>query len=99
MSTWSKKSDGLPVKKPTELIHSDDNLVEYFQDLRCGRFPKRCNGNHAHLTGQEAHVARAWPWDFVRRMAWGIVRIRSGSSGATITRVVELITLPFLSMM
>mgnify|MGYP007015860874 CR=1 FL=1 len=70
-----KNSDGLPVKKPTELVHSDGNLVYYFQDLRCGRFPKRCNGKHAQLTGKEAHAARIWPWDLARRLAWGIVRM------------------------
>ena len=35
-----KNSEGLPVKKPTELVHSDDNLAYYFRGLTCGRIPK-----------------------------------------------------------
>ena len=40
-----KNSHGDPVKKPTELVLSDENLGYYFKDLKCGRFPKRYNGN------------------------------------------------------
>merc|ERR1712155_70424 len=41
-----KNSNGDPVKKPTQLVASDSDLVYYFSNLRCGRFPNRCNGNH-----------------------------------------------------
>ena len=75
MSTWPNNSHGDPAKKPTELIVSDDNLAYDFQDLKCGRFPKICNGNNAERTGREAYAARIWPWDFARRLAWGIVRM------------------------
>ena len=54
---------------------SDDDLIYYFHGLRCGALPKRCNGKHVHLTGKEASEARVWPWDFARRMSWGIVRL------------------------
>ena len=43
---------GEHVKKPTELVAPDWGLVYYFQDLKCGRFPKRCIGAHAQRTGQ-----------------------------------------------
>ena len=70
-----KNSNGISVKKPTQLVHSDENLIYYFKGLTCGRFPKRGNGIHAPLTGKEAHAARIWPWDFARRLAWGIVHM------------------------
>ena len=62
-------------KKPTQLVASDSDLVYYFRNLRCGRFPNRCSGNHSHLTGREAYAARIWPWEFARRLAWGVVRL------------------------
>ena len=56
-----KNSNGEPVKNSTALLTSDTDLPYYFEGLTCGRFPKRCNGKHAHLTGREANVARKWP--------------------------------------
>ena len=65
-----KNSKGQPVRKPTELVASDFDLVYYFQRLKCGRSPKRCDGVHAELTGREAFRARIWPWGFAKRLAW-----------------------------
>ena len=39
-----KNSNGDPVMKPTELVVSDLDLVYYFMNLKCGRFPSRCSG-------------------------------------------------------
>ena len=54
---------------------SDRDLIHFFEGLKCGHFPKRCNGNHDPLVGTEAYRARIWPWDFARRLAWGIMRL------------------------
>ena len=42
-----RNSHGQHVKKPTELVASHDDLLYYFHGLKCGTFPKQCNGNHA----------------------------------------------------
>ena len=66
-----RNSRGEHVKKPTELVASDRDLLHFFEGLKCGHFPKRCSGHHAPLTGTEAYRARIWPWDFAKRLAWG----------------------------
>ena len=70
-----RNSRGQPVRKPTELRASEPDLIHYFQNLTCGRFPRLCQGHHEHLTGYEAYRARIWPWAFARRLSWGIVRL------------------------
>ena len=70
-----RTTTGESVKKPTELVASDDDLIYHFKGLKCGTFPKRCDGRHVQLTGKEAFDARVWPWDFARRMSWGIIRL------------------------
>ena len=52
---------GQPVKKSTELRASDPDLLHYFKGLKCGRFPKQCNGVHVELTCHETYTARIWP--------------------------------------
>ena len=70
-----RNSKGQLVKKSTELRASDPDLLHYFKGLKCGRFPKLCNGIHAELTGHESYRARIWPWALARRRVWGIVRL------------------------
>ena len=64
-----RDSKGQPVKKSTELRAFAPDLLYYFKGLKCGRFPKQCNGVHVGLTGHEAYRARIWPWAFAQRLA------------------------------
>ena len=70
----SEKTTVIQSKIPHTLLLAD-GLVYYFKDLKCGRFPSRRNGKRVPLTGREVHAARIWPWDFAKRMAWGVVRL------------------------
>ena len=68
-------SNGQLVRKPAQLVASDQQLMSFFKDLRCGKRPSRRNGRRAHLTGKEAHSVRTWPWIFAQRLVRGVVRL------------------------
>ena len=71
----AKTRGGQDVNKPTSLWASDGDLTFYFEGLRCGALPDRCNGNHATLRGELASEAQVWPWDMAQRLAWGVQRL------------------------
>ena len=62
--------NGLPARKPTELIASASELLKPF----CG---KVCDGSHQHiiLTGAAAKKAQKWPFEMCSRIAHGIEQL------------------------
>jgi hypothetical protein len=59
--------NGLPVKKPTEILTSAEDLAKPFRDKRCLGCPA-----HASLEGGQGDKAKLWSWEFSQAVVNGI---------------------------
>ena len=62
--------DGLPVKKPTELVSNALPILQNFANLQCDG-----SHDHASLLGGRADAAKKWTYDMCSRIANGIEKL------------------------
>lgn len=64
--------NGLPAKKPTDIIANHPKLLEPFKNDQCDR-----SHTHDTLDGGNAKSCEVWPWAFAKRVCDGIIMLKA----------------------